>query len=71
MSGRNADENYVDDGDDGAGLLDQRAGEISDVVPLEPKGRQKPDKPHLKVAASKHGIGIQNAKKAQCKFKPE
>ena len=71
MSGRNADENYVDDGDDDAGLLDQRAGEISDVVPLEPKRRQKRDKPYPKVAAAKHGNGTQNAKKADCKSKPK
>ena len=66
MSGRNADENDVDDGDDDAGLLDQRAGEISDVVPLEPKRRQRRDKPHPKVAATKHDNGTQKAKKASC-----
>ena len=29
--------------DDDAGLLEQRAGEVSDVVSLGPKRRQKPD----------------------------
>ena len=71
MPDKHADEDDVDDRDDGADLLEQRPAEISDVVPLEPKRRQKRDKPYPKVAAAKHGNGTQNAKKADCKSKPK
>ena len=72
---KHADEDDVDDRDDGTDLLEQRAAEVSDIVPLEPKERLRQDKhhhkPHPKVAASKHGNGTQNEKKANRKYEPE
>ena len=58
VTGKHTDEAGADDGDDGADLLEQLAPVVSDVVSLEPKRHQKPDKPHPKVAASKHGNEI-------------